>query len=358
MSSTRVDRVRELLEQPGLDALIVDGAANLRYVTGFTGSSGVGVIYADGSARFMTDFRYEARAEEEVDVAFSREIVAGELLEALARVLPSGRVGFDDAATTVHQLARLQDRVAADVELVAVNGLVEGLRAVKDADEIARIEAAAELIDGIYGWLVERGFAGRLERVVAVELEHEMRLRGASGPSFPSIVASGPHGALPHAEPRDVAIERGTLVTVDIGAVLEGYCSDCTRTFAVGSPTDQAREIYELVLAAQLVGLEGVAPGVSGEDVDSLARAVIEDAGYGERFGHGLGHGVGIEIHEAPRLAQHGGSAPLRVGNIVTVEPGVYLPGKLGVRIEDLAVVDSDGARRLSNFTKELLVTD
>jgi Xaa-Pro aminopeptidase len=358
MSATRVERLRELLEEPGLEALIVDGPANIRYVTGFTGSSGVGVIFADGSARFLTDFRYETQVEEEVDAAFEREIVDGSLLDALARVLPAGRVGFDDGVTTVHQLGRLQERVDGAVELVAVSGLIEGLRTVKDEAEIAQIEAGAALVDGIYGWLVARGFAGRVERAVALELEHEMRVRGASGPSFASIVASGPHGALPHAEPRDMPIERGTLVTVDIGAVLGGYCSDCTRTFAVGEPSSKAREVYELVLAAQLVGLGAVAPGVSGEAVDGAARAVIDGAGYGERFGHGLGHGVGIEIHEAPRLSRHGGSEPLRVGNIVTVEPGVYLPGELGVRIEDLTVVEANGARRLSLYTKDLLVVD
>jgi Xaa-Pro aminopeptidase len=358
MSATRVERLRALLEPAGLDAVIVDGAANLRYITGFTGSSGVGVLGADGSARFLTDFRYETQSAEEVDAAFTRDIVEVGLLDALARVLPAGRVGFDDGVTTVHQLSRLQAQVGDDVALVAVSGLVEGLRAVKDEGEIARIEAAADLVDGIYGWLVERGFAGRRERDVALELEHEMRVRGASAPSFASIVASGPHGALPHAEPRDVPIERGTLVTVDIGAILDGYCSDCTRTFAVGAPSDEAREVYEVVLAAQLAGLDGVKPAVSGEAVDALARAVIDGAGYGERFGHGLGHGVGIEIHEAPRLSRTGGSEPLRVGNVVTVEPGVYLPGKLGVRIEDLVVVERDGARRLSTFTKELLVVD
>jgi Xaa-Pro aminopeptidase len=185
-----------------------------------------------------------------------------------------------------------------------------------------------------------------------------MRLRGASGPSFGSIVASGPHAALPHAQPRDVAIASGTLVTVDIGALLGGYCSDCTRVFAVGEPSGQAREIYELVLAAQLVGLDALEPGLSGVEVDAQARAVIEEAGYGECFGHGLGHGVGLEIHEPPRLSRHASAEPLRAGNVVTVEPGVYLPGVLGVRIEDLTVVTGDGCRRLSQFTKELLVVE
>jgi Xaa-Pro aminopeptidase len=358
VDSTRLERARELLAEPSLDALIVPGTANLRYLTGFTSSDGSAVITADGSALFLTDFRYETQAREQVDPAFAQESVAGELLDGVARALPPGRVGFDDVATTVHQLTRLRELVGDRVELVAAGGLIERLRAVKDAGELERIAAAAALVDGIYEWLVERGFAGRQERVVALELEHEMRLRGAEAPSFSSIVASGAHGALPHAEPRDVAIERGTLVTVDIGAVLDGYYSDCTRTFAVGEPTVQAREVYELVLAAQLAGLVAVAPGLAGREVDAQARAVIEHAGYGERFGHGLGHGVGLEIHEAPRLSRHGGEQLLRVGNVVTVEPGIYLPGTLGVRIEDLVVVEADGARRFSQFTKELLVVE
>jgi len=206
--------------------------------------------------------------------------------------------------------------------------------------------------------LRERGFAGRSERDVAVELEHEMRLRGASAPSFRSIVAAGAHAALPHAQPRDVAIERGTLVLVDIGATLDGYCSDCTRTFAVGEPSAQAREVYDIVLAAQLRGLEALVPGRSGIEVDAQARAVIAQAGYAEQYGHGLGHGVGIDIHERPRLSHHNADEVLQAGTVVTVEPGVYLPGVLGVRIEDLTVLTESGARRLSSFSKELLVVD
>jgi Xaa-Pro aminopeptidase len=358
LGSTRLEGARQLLAEAGLDALIVSAAANLRYLSGFSGSSGGAVIYADGGPRFLTDFRYEIQAQEQVDPAFDQEIVSGELLDALAGALAAGRVGFDDVATSVHALARLREVAGDGVELVAAGGLIEGLRAVKDTAEIERIGAAAELVDGIYEWLAERGFAGRQERVVALELEHEMRLRGAEGPSFGSIVASGPRGALPHAEPQAVAIERGTLVVVDIGATLDGYCSDCTRTFAVGEPSAQAREIYELVLAAQLAGLEAVAPDAWVRAIDAQARAVIEDAGHGEHFGHGLGHGVGLEIHEAPRLARHARDEPLRAGNVITIEPGVYLPGTLGVRIEDLVVVEGTGPRRLSNFTKDLLVVD
>jgi Xaa-Pro aminopeptidase len=358
MSAARAERVRELLDEAGLDALIVSGNANLRYLTGFTGSTAVALVAAGDSPRFLTDFRYEEQSASEVGEPFGREIVSGELLEELGSSLPAGQVGFDDATLTVAQLARLEAHTGPGVELVAAGGLLEGLRAVKDAEEVELIAAAAALVDGIFEWLVERGFAGRKEREVAAELEHEMRLRGASAPSFDSIVAAGAHAALPHAKPRDVAIMNGTLVTVDIGAILGGYCSDCTRTFAVGEPSAQAREVYELVLAAQIAGLGALVPGRSGVAVDADARAVIDAGGYGEYFGHGLGHGVGLEIHEPPRLSRNASDDPLRLGNVVTVEPGVYLPGVLGVRIEDLTVVTDDGCRRLSQFPKDLLVVD
>ncbi len=184
-----------------------------------------------------------------------------------------------------------------------------------------------------------------------------MRRLGASAPSFPSIVAAGPHSALPHAEARDVAIPRDTLVTIDWGAQHDGYCSDCTRTFATGErlPAED-REIYELVLRAQLAGLAAVRPGPSGREVDGVAREVIELAGHGEHFGHGLGHGVGLEVHEAPRLSRTAAEQPLRAGHVVTVEPGVYIPGRIGVRIEDLVAVVEDGQRVLNGLPKELTV--
>jgi Xaa-Pro aminopeptidase len=358
VSGERPARLRELIVAESLDALIVEGAANLRYLTGYAGSSGLALLRADGSGRFYTDFRYETAAAEQVDEVFECEIVTGDLQDALARSLTGGRVGFDDAKMTVRRRASLGELASSTVELVGVTGLVERLRAVKDEGEVAAIAAAATLIDELFGWLFAQRLSGRTERELAISLEHEMRLRGASAPSFSSIVAGGAHGALPHAQPRDAPIERGTLVVFDVGALLDSYCSDCTRTVAVGEPGERAREVYGVVLAAQLAGLDAIAPGVSGRDADAQARAVIEAAGYGERFGHGLGHGVGLEIHEPPRLARTGSEEPLLAGNVVTVEPGVYLPGELGVRIEDLVVVRDDGAQVLSGFTKELLVLD
>ncbi len=356
---SRAERLAGLAAARDLDGLIVSGAANLRYVTGYTGSNGLAVVGAGGEGRFLTDFRYETQAAGEVGPEFTREIVTGELLDALATDLPTGRIGFDDAALTVRQHARLTDHAGSGSELVAAGGLVEQLRSVKESGEIERIRAAAMLVDEIYAWLLERGLAGRRERDVALELEHEMRCRGAEGASFESIVASGPRGALPHASPGEDPIEPGTLVTIDIGARLDGYCSDCTRTFAVGRPPDGlGREIYELVLRAQIAGFGAVAPGRTGAEVDAVARGVIEEAGHGEHFGHGLGHGVGLEIHEGPRLSRRGGDQRLEAGHVVTVEPGVYLPGRLGVRIEDLVVVGAEGADVLSGFTKELVITD
>lgn len=354
--SARIARLRERLAQEGLDALLVESPANLRYITGFSGSNGLALV--GERALLLTDFRYAEQSALEVDREFERIIVSQDMIEELPEWITPGKLGFDDAATTVARLAQLTERVGARAELVPAAGIVEDLRVVKDEGEIERIAAAAALVDGIYEWLTERGFAGRTERDVAVELEHEMRLRGASAPSFSSIVASGAHAALPHAQAREVVIERGTLVIVDIGAVLDGYCSDCTRSFAVGEPSAQAREIYELVLAAQLRGLEALRAGRRGVDVDAQARAVITQAGHAEHYGHGLGHGVGLEIHERPRVSYQGSEEVLQVGNVVTIEPGVYLPQTLGVRIEDLTVVTDTEPRRLSRFTKELLVVD
>jgi Xaa-Pro aminopeptidase len=359
----RSDRLMAELSDHEVDALLVSSPVNVRYLTGYTGSNGLAVVgLGDGGMRrFFTDFRYAAQADEQVPEEFAREIASVDLLEVAARSLgeePSAarRLGFDDGDLSVKRHARLRELLPPAWELVPCAGVVERLRAVKDGDELTRIRAAAELADGILEWVAERGLAGRTERMVALELEHEMRLRGAQAPSFSSIVASGPHGALPHAEPRDVAIPADVLVTIDLGAIIDGYCSDCTRTFATGELEAQAREVYEVVLDAQQAALDAVAPGRTGREVDAVAREVIDRAGYGEYFGHGLGHGVGMEIHEGPRLSRTAGDEPLRTGNVVTVEPGIYLPDRLGVRIEDLVLVTDGGAERLSHYPKHLQV--
>jgi Xaa-Pro aminopeptidase len=362
MTANRADRVAAELAERELDLLLVSAPVNVRYLTNYTGSNGLALIGAGerGTRRFFTDFRYATQVARQVPDAFEREIAPVDLLEAVARSLAEAaegarRLGFDDANLTVKQHAHLRELVPERWELVPCAGAVEQLRAVKDAGERRRMGAAADLADGILEWVVERGLVGRTERDVAVSLEHEMRLRGADAPSFPSIVASGAHAALPHAEPRDAEIPPDTLVTIDLGALLDGYCSDCTRTFATGELEDEARAAYELVLRAQEAGLAAIAPGRSGREVDAVAREIIERGGHGEHFGHGLGHGVGMEIHEAPRLSRTGAEEPLRAGNVVTVEPGVYLPDRFGVRIEDLVVVTDEGAERLSHFPKDLI---
>jgi Xaa-Pro aminopeptidase len=305
--------------------------------------------------RFVTDFRYVEQAKAEVD-GFDRERAAAQLHESLKNGWPEGpvRLGFDDASVSVQAHAKLREALPARVELVPAAGVVEAERAIKDAAEVETLAAAAALVDDIYAFVIDRGLVGRIERDVAVELEHEMRLRGASGPSFPSIVASGAHSALPHAQPRDAEIPRDTLVTIDIGARVDGYCSDCTRTFATGEPPEDLLEIYALVLRAQETALLGVRPGPEGREVDALGRDIIEAAGHGEHFGHSLGHGVGLQPHEAPRLARTA-TGRLEAGHAVTVEPGVYLPGRGGVRIEDLVVVTDDGCTVLSKTDKRLL---
>jgi Xaa-Pro aminopeptidase len=252
---------------------------------------------------------------------------------------------------------RLRELLGSRWELVGATGLVGRERAVKEDGELAAIAAACELADEALRQVLDAGLAGRTEREVAFELETAMRRLGAEEPSFPSIVAAGAHGALPHAQPRSVEIGRDVLVTIDWGARLDGYCSDCTRTYATGeSISGQAREVYELVRSAQLAGLEALRAGPSGRAVDGAARAVIDAAGQGANFGHGLGHGVGLDIHEAPRLSRTAPEEPLLAGNVVSVEPGVYLPGALGVRIEDLAVVRDSGCEILTGLPKELTV--
>ena len=365
-STSRVERLAAELDGLGVEALLVDSLVDVRYLTGFSGSHALALVLGEAAARalgrhrFLTDFRYRAQSAEEVPDSFEREIVAGELLEAVGGLLagsPTGRLGFDEAKLSVKAHRRLSQTLPEGWTLVPCNGAVERLRAVKDEHEIARMAAAAALADEALRNVLEGGLAGHTEREVALELELRMRRLGAEAPSFPSIVAAGAHGALPHAAPREQEIERDVLVTIDWGALHEGYCSDCTRTYATGEAISQlARDTYALVLDAQERSLAAVAVGRNGREVDSVARSVIEGAGQGEHFGHGLGHGVGMEIHEGPRLSRTAPDDPLQAGNVVTVEPGVYLPGELGVRIEDLLVVRSEGPRLLTALSKELTV--
>jgi Xaa-Pro aminopeptidase len=343
--------VAERLAERGLDALLVTDLPNLRWVSGFTGSNGACLVAPERRV-FFTDFRYTEQAAEQVP-DFERLNAGRDLLGRVAEQL-TGRVGFEDATLSVRSHAKLVAAAGEGVELVPASGIVEKLREVKDEHELAAMRAAAEISDRAYEELVERGIDGRTERRIAFDLETRMRELGADDRSFGAIVASGAHGALPHAEPRDIPVERDTLVVIDMGCMVDGYCSDCTRTFATGTLDDDARGVYELVARAQREALEAIRPGAAYRDVDTVSRDIIGAAGHGEHYGHGLGHGVGLEVHEGPRLAQSA-EGELVAGNTVTVEPGVYLPGRLGVRIEDLVVVTDSGADRLTHFTKDLV---
>jgi Xaa-Pro aminopeptidase len=352
----RTQNVANAIAERQIDLLLVTHLVNVHWLTGFTGSSGAAVIGAD-TRRFLTDFRYRTQSEEQVDASWDHEIVQ-DLLEAAAQGLPQDRaltLGFEDDHMSVKQHARLAGIIPEGVELVPAGGLIEDLRMVKDAGEVERIRAAALLADAALEVVLGRGLAGRTERDVAFDLETEMRRMGANGPSFSSIVAFGAHGALPHAVPRDVEIPEGVLVTIDWGAQLDGYASDCTRTYATGTISERDRDVYDLVQHAQAAGLAAVRPGPTGKEVDAVARAIIDEAGHAEHFGHGLGHGVGMEVHEGPRLSRQGEVA-LAAGQIVTVEPGVYVPGEVGVRIEDLVVVTEDGHDVLSTLPKDLTI--
>jgi Xaa-Pro aminopeptidase len=358
-TTTRADRLADLVAERGLDALLVTGIINVRWLTGFTGSSALALVGAgpDGVRIFLTDFRYLTQAAEQVPEAWAKDI-AQELLPAVGERLPEGdalRLGFDDAALSVRDHAKLAKSVREGVELVAAGGAVEELRAIKDETELQAIRAAARLANTALEEVLERGLAGRTERDVAFDLELTMRRLGAQAVSFPPIVAGGAHGALPHAEPRDVAIEPGQLVVVDWGAQLDGYASDCTRTFATGELDPRDAEVYELVRHAQEEALAALRPGLTGREVDAVARVIIDAAGHAEHFGHGLGHGVGLEVHEGPRLSKRSDDR-LAAGQVVTVEPGVYVPGAMGVRIEDLVAVTEDGHEVLSSLSKELRI--
>jgi Xaa-Pro aminopeptidase len=355
VSTDRADQVADGLAQREADLLLVTDLVNVRWLTGFTGSNAAAVVGPEDRRRFVTDFRYLTQSAEEVDPAWEREI-AVDLLAGVVKGLPGSgdlRLAFDDAHMSVKDHGRLTGMLRGGIELVPAGGAVEALRAVKDAGELEAIRAAARLADDALTEVLGRGLVGRTEREVALDLEFTMRRMGAQAASFPPIVAAGDHGALPHAVPRDVAIPAGTLVVVDWGAQLDGYASDCTRTYATGDIDPRDGQVYELVLQAQEAALAAVRPGPTGREVDAVARSIIDAAGHAEHFGHGLGHGVGLDVHEGPRLSKQGETA-LAAGMVVTVEPGVYVPGAVGVRIEDLVIVTDDGGEVVSSLPKEL----
>nr|WP_170183587.1 Xaa-Pro peptidase family protein [Pseudonocardia hydrocarbonoxydans] len=356
---THADRraaLRALLAD--VDALLVTDLVNIRYLTGFTGSNAALLVHVDGDAasRFGTDARYRLQADAQVPDLERIEDRATAL--AVAAAAPGAgvrRLGFESDAVTVDALDGL-DAAAEGVTLHRAPGLVQRLRRVKDDGEIDALRAACAVADAaLAGLLADGGVAaGRTERDVALDLEDRMRRLGADGPAFASIVAAGAHSAVPHHRPTDAPLRAGDLVKMDFGALVGGYHSDITRTVVLGPAAEWQRELHDLVAAAQRAGRAALAPGADVVAVDAAARTVCEDAGRGEEFLHGLGHGVGLQIHEAPSLARTG-TGTLEAGMTVTVEPGVYLAGRGGVRIEDTLVVRGTGAEPLTRTTRELL---
>lgn len=365
LAAARGDRLAAILAERDLDGVVITDLHDIRWLTGFTGSNAVVIVGREKHGdevrdlrRFVTDFRYVEQAESEVPDPWERINGGRDLGGAgVAQHLPHGgaRIGFDDAHLTFAAHRRLSNAAEIGQKLVPVAGIVAGLRAIKDASELSAIRAAAELADAAFTEVILNGpIVGRTECEIALDLEIAMRRRGASGNSFDPIVASGPHGALPHASPRDVAVPAGALLTIDWGCVLDGYCSDCTRTVATGTIDDDARAVYDTVLEAQQRSLAAVQAGADARGVDAVARELIGAAGHADHFGHGLGHGVGLEVHEAPTLGPRA-SGPLLADQVVTVEPGIYVPGRYGVRIEDLVAVKPGGSDVFTSVTKQLV---
>jgi Xaa-Pro aminopeptidase len=343
---SRIARLAERLDAP----LLVTYEPNVRYLTGFSSSNAALLVEPDGSATLYADFRYASRGREVEGVTFVE--VSRYLVSSLAEELAGRTVGFEAAHLPYAGFHTLE---LGGVTPLPTTGLVEALRAVKDDAEIDAIRRAGALSDEVFELLANERFTGKTERELSWWVERTFRDRGAEDVSFGTVVAAGETASSPHAIPGDTPIEPGVLVVVDAGCVVSGYCSDCTRTFAVGDVSDRLRWLYALCLEAQLAGLAAVGPGVTGVDADAASRKPIEGEGLGWAYGHGLGHGVGIEVHETPVLRPES-TDTLAAGNVVSVEPGIYLPDEgCGVRIEDLVLVTKDDAERLTQFTKELV---
>lgn len=352
----RLAALREGLRAAQLDALLLTSLPNIHYLTGFSGSSAL-VLVAEREVVFVTDFRYATQVEAEVGALARVAIEAQSLWTGLWRLLPtiSGLevLGFESAHLVHRDFERLLT-AGARWQWRATIDLVESLRERKDAAEIDRIARAAGVATRALARAVDRVRPGMTELAVAGALEQALRDEGSEGFPFETIVASGPRAALPHARAADREIARGDFLLLDFGAIVDGYCADVTRTFVVGRASDEQRAVYEVVRGANAEAAARVRVGMRGRDADALARRYIEDRGYGEAFGHSLGHGIGLEVHEAPRLAKTADAA-LPEGAVVTIEPGIYRPGWGGVRIEDDVVLTTAGAQILTDFPRELL---
>lgn len=350
----KLEKLRSSFSANGIDGMLITSPYNRRYMTNFTGSAGVVLISAD-KAQFITDFRYVEQASKQ---CLGFEIVkhTGTIPEEVAiqaKKLGIQKLGFEADDLTFSTYREYEEEVGS--ELVPVSGLIEKLRLIKTDAEIKILKVAADIADAAYKHILDFIRPGKTELEVSNELEFFMRKAGATSSSFDIIVASGHRSALPHGVASDKVIETGDFVTLDYGAYYNGYVSDITRTVAVGEPDAKLKEIYEIVLEAQLKGMAGIKPGMTGKEADALTRDYISEKGYGDYFGHSTGHGIGLEIHEGPSLSFRSDTI-LEPGMIVTVEPGIYIPGLGGVRIEDDTVITKDHNEALTHSTKELII--
>jgi len=351
----KLTRIREHMKEIGIDGLLVTNAYNRRYMTGFTGTSGV-VLISEKDAIFITDFRYVKQAEDQVKdfkIVEHKGMITEKVAEEVDK-LGVQKLGFEEQDMSYAQYSNYQ-KVLKEVEFVPVSGAVEKLRLIKTDEEIKILKEAAEIADAAFSHILKFIRPGLREIEVANELEFFMRKNGAISSSFDMIVASGYRSALPHGVASDKVIEKGEFVTLDFGAYYKGYCSDITRTIAIGDPGEEMKKIYNIVLEAQLRGMNGIKPGMTGREADALTRDYIKENGYGDYFGHSTGHGIGLEVHEGPALSIRS-DIVLEKGMVVTVEPGIYLPEKGGVRIEDDTVITSTGNESLTHSTKELII--
>lgn len=356
MSTTRLQKLRGVLAERQLDGIVISKPENRAYLSGFTGSSGWLLITA-AKAFLVTDFRYVEQAQSQAPAfeVHKPENSAEALIAALCDEQNVKRLGFEGDYLTFDAYQGYT-QVHQGRELVSSAGLVERLRMIKDEAEIAIMQKAASIADEAWSHILGYIKPGVVERELAVELEYKMKKLGAEGLAFDIICASGVRSALPHGRASEKKIEAGDLVTFDFGALYKGYCSDMTRTVMVGEPSEKQREIYQTVLEAQLRGVAACKAGMTGKELDDVCRDYIKEKGYGEYFGHGTGHGVGRFIHEGPKLSFRGEHDVLEPGMVVTIEPGIYLPGWGGVRIEDMVLVTADGCRRLSQSPKDLVI--
>ena len=351
-------KIADRLEQCGLDAMLLTDEANRYYASGFhsSGTDGMALVTRKGNYYF-TDSRYTEAAGRVVKNARLEEVGRGRGYTALVNevILQDGisRMGFEDAYMTVRDYERY--RKALNCELVPATDLLLELRRVKDEEEVECLVAAQRIAERALEDILKEIRPGVTEKEVAARLQYLMLHYGASDMSFDPIVVSGPNGSLPHGVPSEKEIQAGEFVTMDFGCIYKGYCSDMTRTVAVGFVTDEMRRVYDTVLRAQLAGIAAARAGATGKEVDGAARSIIEQAGYGPYFGHSFGHGVGVEIHESPNASPLN-ETPMPAGAVISAEPGIYLPGKLGVRIEDVIILMEDGCRNITKAPKELLV--